>query len=36
MIKFESNNLPHCALSTGYEEKYIEGTVQYKVPLFKN
>jgi len=26
-IKFVTNNLPHCDLSTGYKEKYVEGTV---------
>jgi len=26
-IKFITNNFPHSELSTGYEEKYIEGTV---------
>jgi hypothetical protein len=36
MIKCESNNLPHYALNTAYEEKYTEDTVQYKIPLFKN
>jgi hypothetical protein len=27
IIKFVTNNSPHCALTIGYEDKYIEETV---------
>jgi hypothetical protein len=30
IMKFVSNNSPHCALNFGYKDKYIEGTANSK------
>jgi hypothetical protein len=34
-IKFITNNLPHCELSIGCKEKYIEGTVNADISVDK-